>query len=336
MTSLRRSRSGPDNLPLDAAQVAPTEARPTRSRLKPWHWAPYVFISPFFILFLVFGLFPLLFSLWLAFQTGSLTAGLSAMQFIGLENFDFVLGDEWFWKSMKNTLWLGLVSGAPQHLVAIPLAYFIHTSFKRWRNAVLGAYFLPYITSTVAISLIFTTLLSTDFGVINVAIQEFAKIPGLGRLFPAENVNWMGKAENIKPAVAMVVFWRYVGFNTVLYLAALQTIPKDLYEAATMDGATRWQQFRYITLPLLKPMMFFGVTLSVIGGLQLFEEPYILTGGRGGTDQAAMTTAMYMYRTAFEFNEMGTASAISWLLFICIAVLTWLTNKAFARGGMDA
>jgi multiple sugar transport system permease protein len=133
----------------------------------------------------------------------------------------------------------------------------------------------------------------------------------------------------------MVVFWRYVGFNTVLYLAALQTIPKDLYEAATMDGATRWQQFRYITLPLLKPMMFFGVTLSVIGGLQLFEEPFVIAGIRGGTDQAAMTTAMYMYRTAFEFNEWGTASAISWMLFICIAVLTWITNKAFARGGMD-
>jgi len=103
-----------------------------------------------------------------------------------------------------------------------------------------------------------------------------------------------------------------------------------------MDGATRWQQFRYITLPLLKPMMFFGVTLSVIGGLQLFEEPFVLAGSRGGTDQAAMTTAMYMFRTAFEFNEWGTASAISWLLFICIAVLTWLTNKAFARGGMDS
>jgi multiple sugar transport system permease protein len=332
MTLLRPSSGAPDSLPLPVAPAAPAKRR----RLKPWHWAPYVFISPFFILFAVFGLFPLLFSLVTAFTSFDPYAGVESMKFLGIENFEFALGDEWFWKSLWNTFWLGFVSGAPQHLVAIPLAYFIHTSFKRWRNAVLGAYFLPYITSTVAIALIFTTLLSTDFGVLNVALAELHRIPLVGALFPAENINWLGKAEHVKPAVAIVVFWRYVGFNTVLYLAALQTIPKDLYEAATMDGATRWQQFRYITLPLLKPMMFFGVTLSVIGGLQLFEEPFVLAGSRGGTDQAAMTTAMYMFRTAFEFNEWGTASAISWLLFICIAVLTWLTNRAFARGGMDS
>jgi multiple sugar transport system permease protein len=333
MTLLRPSSGAPDSLPLPAV---PAPAAAPRRRLKPWHWAPYLFISPFFILFAVFGLFPLLFSLVTAFTSFDPYAGVESMKFLGIENFEFALGDEWFWKSLWNTFWLGFVSGAPQHLVAIPLAYFIHTSFKRWRNAVLGAYFLPYITSTVAIALIFTTLLSTDFGVLNVGLAQLQKIPLIGQLFPAENINWLGRAEHIKPAVALVVFWRYVGFNTVLYLAALQTIPKDLYEAATMDGATRWQQFRYITLPLLKPMMFFGVTLSVIGGLQLFEEPFVLAGSRGGTDQAAMTTAMYMFRTAFEFNEWGTASAISWLLFVCIAVLTWLTNRAFARGGMDS
>ena len=101
-----------------------------------------------------------------------------------------------------------------------------------------------------------------------------------------------------------------------------------------MDGANRWQQFWYITLPNLKPMIYFGVTLSLIGGLQLFEEPFILTNGTGGTDQSGMTTAMYMYRTAFEFNDFGTASALSWLLFLCVALLTWLTNCAFkSRGG---
>lgn len=332
--SMLQSPGDTNNVPLKASSTVSPATR-KGSRLKPWHWAPYVFISPFFILFAVFGLFPLLFSLVTAFTAFDPYAGLSSMKFVGMENFSFAWGDEWFWKSLWNTLWLGLVSGAPQHFVAIPLAYFIHLAFKRWRNAILGAYFLPYITSTVAIALIFTTLFSTDFGVINVAIGWLHQLPLIGGLFPAENVNWLGKREYVKPAVAMVVFWRYVGFNTVLYLAALQTIPKDLYEAATMDGATRWQQFRYITLPLLKPMMFFGVTLSVIGGLQLFEEPFVIAGIRGGTDQAAMTTAMYMYRTAFEFNEWGTASAISWMLFICIAVLTWITNKAFARGGMD-
>ena len=304
-------------------------------RLSP-RWAPYVFLSPFVILFGVFGLFPLLFSLFLAFQSWEPTSGMGAMVFVGLDNYAFALHDEWFWKSLKNTAWLALASGVPQHLVAIPLAYFIHSSFKRLRNGVVGAYFIPYITSTVAIAILFSSLFSTDYGLINVALQTLAHLPGVGWLFPQNPVDWLNDPANIKPAIAMIVFWRYVGFNVVLYLAALQTIPGDIYEAATMDGAGRLQQFWYITLPSLKPMIFFGVTLSVIGGLQLFEEPFILTGGRGGSDQSGMTTAIYLYRMAFDFNDFGAASAMSWLLFIIVAVLTWLTNRAFAPRGPSA
>ena len=297
---------------------------------------PYVLLSPFVLLFLVFGVFPLCFSFYLAFQTWEPTAGLASMKFVGLDNFEFAITDEWFWKSLKNTAWLAFASGVPQHLIAIPLAYFIHTSFQRTRNAVIGAYFLPYITSTVAIAMMFSTLFSTDYGLINVGLHALGEVPGLGWLAPEAPTDWLGRAENVKPAIALVVFWRYVGFNTVLYLAALQTIPGDIYEAATMDGAGRWQQFWFITLPSLQPMIYFGVTLSVIGGLQLFEEPFILTGGRGGTDQAGMTTAMYMYRTAFEFNDFGAASALSWLLFVFVALLTWLTNRAFKPRGPSA
>ncbi len=285
------------------------------------------------LLFAVFGVFPLAFSLYLAFQSWEPTSGLSAMQFVGFENYAFALRDEWFWKSLKNTAWLALASGVPQHLVAIPLAYFIHSSFKRLRNGVVGAYFMPYITSTVAISILFSSLFSTDFGLINVGLGALAKLPGLGWFLPHEAVDWLNDPDNIKPAISMIVFWRYVGFNVVLYLAALQTIPKDIYEAATMDGAGRLQQFFHITLPSLKPMIFFGVTLSVIGGLQLFEEPFILTGGRGGSDQSGMTTAIYLYRMAFDFNDFGAASAMSWLLFILVAALTWLTNRAFRPNG---
>jgi multiple sugar transport system permease protein len=295
--------------------------------------APYVLLAPFLLLFLVFGLLPLCFSLYLAFQTWEPTSGLAAMRFVGFENFTFTLEDEWFWKSMRNTLWLALASGIPQHLVAIPLACLIHGAFKRTRNATIGAYFLPYITSTVAIAMMFSTLFSTDYGLINQMLAAGARLPFIGGLFPSQPTDWLGQEAYIKPAISLVVFWRYVGFNTVLYLAALQTIPKDMYEAATMDGASRLKQFWYITLPNLKPMIFFGVTLTIIGGMQLFEEPFILTGGRGGTDQAGMTAAMYMYRTAFEFNDFGTASALSWLLFLCVAVLTWLTNRAFKTKG---
>jgi multiple sugar transport system permease protein len=288
-------------------------------RLSP-RWAPYVFIGPFLLLFAVFGVFPLLFSLYLAFQSWEPTSGLDSMHYVGLANFVFAIQDDWFWKSLKNTLWLALAAGVPQHLVAIPLAVFIHNSFKRLRDGVVGAYFLPYITSTVAIAIMFSSLFSKDFGLINAALNT---------AFGIENIDWLNQPESIKPAVAFIVFWRYVGFNLVLYLAALQTIPKDLYEAATMDGAGRMQQFFHITLPSLRPMILFGVMLSVIGGLQLFEEPFILTGGNGGPDQAAMTSAVYLYRMAFDFNDFGGASAMSWVLFLVVASMTWLTNRAF-------
>jgi multiple sugar transport system permease protein len=308
---------------------------PAVLRLSP-EWAPYVFLSPFVLLFAVFGVFPLAFSLYLAFQSWEPTSGLGSMEFVGMGNYAFALQDEWFWKSLKNTAWLALASGVPQHLVAIPLAVFINSSFKKLRNGVVGAYFMPYITSTVAIAILFSSLFSTDYGLINVAINVLGQVPGLGWLLPANPIDWLNEPGNIKPAIAMIVFWRYVGFNVVLYLAALQTIPGDIYEAATMDGAGRLQQFFYITLPSLKPMIFFGVTLSVIGGLQLFEEPFILTGGRGGTDQSGMTTAIYLYRMAFDFNDFGAASAMSWLLFVLVAALTWLTNRAFRPRGPSA
>jgi len=309
------------------------QATPRRRKLQPWQWAPYAFISPFFLLFAVFGLFPLLFSIYLAFQHWDPSTGLGGMEYVGWENFAFVLTDDWFHKSLYNTFWLAIVSGLPQHLVAIPLAYFLHTAFKRWRNGVTGLYFLPFITSSVAISLIFSSLFSRDFGIINVVLTGLGQwtvggVHLLGWLFPSANIDW-GRPEYTKWMISFVVFWRYVGWNTVLYLSALQTIPKDLYEAATMDGANSKQQFWHITVPLLKPMMFFAITLTIIGNLQLFEEPFIITGGTGGIDQAGKTAAMHMYMTAFTESDFGTASAIAWLLFLIIAMLTWGNNKVF-------
>lgn len=293
--------------------------------------APYFFISPFFVIFGVFGLFPLLFSLYLSFHYWEPAAGLGAMEWIGIENYVFALQDEWFQKSIYNTVVIALKSGIPQHVVAIPLAFFIHTSFTRWRNTVIGVYFVPYITSTVAISLVFTTLFSRDFGMVNQVLTSLgnftiADTHVLSWIFPVTNVDW-ARPEYTKDMISFVVFWRYVGWNTVLYLSALQTIPKDLYEAAIIDGANRYQQFWHITLPLLKPMAFFAVTLTIIGNLQLFEEPFIITGGSGGIDQAGKTAAMHMYLTAFVESDFGTASAISWILFMMIAGLTWMNHK---------
>jgi multiple sugar transport system permease protein len=297
-------------------------------------WAPYLFVLPFVLLFLVFGLFPIGFSFFLVFHSWDPVQGLDSMQFAGMENLSFALEDPLVWTSLGNTLWLAVASGLPQHLVAIPLAYLINERLGPWRNSAMGVYFLPYITSTVAIAIMFSTLFSTDYGAINVMLQSLASWDVLAQWLPASNIDWLGQPETIKPVVALVVFWRYVGFNTILYVAAMQSIPRDLYEAARMDGANGLRIFWHITLPQLKPMMYFGVTLTVIGGLQLFEEPFILTGGKGGMEYAGMTTAMYMYRTAFEFNDFGLASAISWLLFAVILVLTLVTNRAFkVKGG---
>lgn len=293
--------------------------------------APYVFISPFFVLFCVFGLFPLLFSMYLSFHRWEPAAGLAAMNWVGLENYWYVIkDDEWFHKSLYNTVWMSIVSGVPQHAVALPLAFFLHRAFGRWRNAVVGIYFLPFITSSVAISLVFSTLFSRDYGVVNASITALSQWPVFSWFLPANVIDW-GQPQYTKWMISFVVFWRYVGWNVVLYLSAIQTIPKDLFEAATMDGAKPVQQFRHVVLPLLKPMIFFAVTLTIIGNLQLFEEPFILTGGTGGIDQAGKTAAMHMYATAFVDGDFGTASSIAWLLFMLIAGVTWLNNRVLGQ-----
>ena len=309
---------------------SPTAPKPRRF-VDSRRWLPYLFISPFFILFGVFGLFPLLFSVWMSLHAWDPAAGLGAMQWVGLENYTHTLfNDDWFHRSMWNTVWIALLSGVPQHLVALPLAWFLHTQLGRWRNAVLGLYFLPFITSTVAITLVFGALFSREFGVVNQALAALHTLPLLGALFPAMPVDWT-QPDHLPLMISAVVFWRYVGWNVVLYLSAMQTIPKDLLEAAAMDGAGPVRRFLHIVLPMLRPMIFFAVTLTIIGNLQLFEEPFILTGGTGGTDQAGKTAAMHLYAVAFSEGDFGTASAIAWLLFLLVAGGTWLNRRLLGR-----
>ena len=308
------------SVPAPASKAIPMPRR--------WRWrdaAPYLFIAPFFVLFIAFGIFPLGFSLWLSLHQWEPAAGLAAMRWVGLDNYSFALTDPWFHRSLWNTLWFAVVSGVPQHVVALPLAYYIHRRLKRSRDWVVGAYLIPYITSSVAIALIFATLYSKDYGVINAVLQAV----GL-----AGDTDWLGDAAYTKPAVAFVIFWRYLGWNVVLYLSALQVVDNELFEAATLDGAGLWQQFWHITLPLLKPMIFFAITLTLIGNLQLFEEPFILVDVEKGVAQSVMTTAIFMYRLAFSDGDFGTASAVSWILFLIIAALTWANSKLFQRGAV--
>ncbi|GGJ68866.1 carbohydrate ABC transporter permease [Deinococcus aquiradiocola] len=323
---------------MQASATAPP--RPKRSPAERWEsfqrrYAPYIFISPFFILFLVFGLFPIVFSLYLSFHSWQPAAGLGSMKFIGWRNFTDNLTDPTFWQSLRNTGILALESGVPQHLIAIPLAFAIHTSLKRVQGLVTALYFLPYITSVVAVSVIFVTLFSWQYGVLNVVLTGLHHLPLIGGLFPAEKINWLGNRDFVQPAVASVVVWRYVGWNTVLYLSGIQAIPSDLYEAASVDGATTGQQFRYITLPLLRPIMFVAITLTLIGNLQLFEEPYIIAGDSGGIGSVALTTVMYMYRTYNFYGDAGLAAAMSWLLFILIGALTLVNNRIFGKSRLS-
>ncbi|MEF2277481.1 sugar ABC transporter permease [Deinococcus sp. YIM 134068] len=304
--------------------------RPTRDAPKRWSYtrlqqrlAPYVFVSPFFILFAVFGLFPLLFSLFLAFHIWSPLDGLGNWRFVGFENFALALEpSDQFWSTLRNTVWIGLLSGVPQHLVALPLAYLIHTGLKRWQRGVSTLLFLPYITNAVAISIVFGVLYSERLGLLNY-------LRGMVGLDP---LRWLGDPDLVPTSVAAVIFWRYVGWNVVLYLSGLQAISEDVYEAATVDGATGWQKFRHITLPLLRPMMFYAFTLTIIGNMQIFEEPFMLVGESGGAGAAGLTSAMHIFNTAFRDLDMGYAAAMSWLLFLAIFVLSLLNNFLLGRG----
>ncbi|HEY8497793.1 MAG TPA: sugar ABC transporter permease [Limnochordales bacterium] len=313
-------------------------ARPGRGAWWRRRAAPYLFISPFFILFAIFGLYPILFSFYLSFHSWNAVGGLGSMEWVGLDNYAFLLRDPWFWKSLANTVLLLIISGLPQHVIAIPLAFILNSGLVRLRNFFSSSYFMPYITSTVAVAMIFTTIYGTQYGALNTAL---AWLDGHGfrwlwRLLGLElPVNWLGRAAYIKPAIAMLVVWRWFGWNTVLYLAGLQTIPRELYEAAMVDGAGIYQQFRWITLPLLKPIAFFAVTLTIIGNMQLFDEPFILTGGTGGTSESGLTVALYLYRTGFEWLYMGSAAAMSWVLFVIIVGLSVLNFRLMGRAGLE-
>jgi len=282
-------------------------------------WTHWVFLAPFLSLATVFVLLPMVFSIVLSVMAWDPIDGFKGIHFVNVENFRFLFKDQWFWQSLYNTVWLALVSGVAQHLVAIPLAYAICRLLGRYQNAVVGLFFLPYITSTVAISVLATALFSADYGLINHAIALIVKIfSGNNTMEP---IQWLDSSQGIKPAIAIIVFWRFVGFNTILYMAAFQAIPTEVYEVSYVDGIGPLRRFLMVAVPMISPAILFGLTMSIIGGLQLFEEPFILTNGKGGASHAGMTVAMYMYRTAFEFNDLGAASAMAWFNFLVIALL---------------
>ena len=278
----------------------------------------YLYVAPFFIVFGIIGLYPALFSIVLAFNEWN---GLGDMQFVGLSNFTVVLQDPLFWKSLYNTVIIGLMGTAPQLIVGIVLAYFLNLAVIRFTNFFRVTIFMPYITSMVAVALVFGVFFSSN----ETALANYV----IG-LFGVDPVSWKTSEWGAKIAIALMVFWRWVGYNTIIYLAGLQSISKDLYEAATIDGASKVEQFIYITIPLLKPFIILTVFMSTVGALQLFAEPTVFLGSSAFSRDEAMTVVMYLYRDAFNLGSFGTASATAVLLLIIIigaaAINTWLTS----------
>jgi cellobiose transport system permease protein len=286
-------------------------------------WSPYVYVSPFFVLFGIFGLFPLGYTAWIAMTDRTLLG--SETHFIGLENFTNLIHDSYFWNSLENTLGIFLIATVPQLLLALWLAHMLNTKLRArtfFRMCVL----LPQVTSLVAVALIFTQLFSHDYGFVNWVL-------GLVGISP---VNWEAGRLSSWVALSVMVTWRWTGYNALIYLAAMQGIPDELYEAAAIDGAKGWKQFRHITVPMLRPTIIFTVIVSTIGGLQLFTEPYLFEpskqGATGGSARQYQTVVMYLYEKAFAGTQFdfGYAAAIGWALFLLIAVIS-LINFLLVR-----
>ncbi|HKL43457.1 MAG: sugar ABC transporter permease [Halanaerobiales bacterium] len=292
--------------------------------------APYIFISPFFILFFIFGAFPILYSFFLSFQIWD---GIGPQEFVGIENYIFVLTDPWFWQSIWNSIVIFVLTTIPQHVIALFLAFVLNSKMVKFKDLFRSSYFLPYITSAVAVAMIFSMLYGEHFGILNTILKHLDNLPLIGTLFDFININppirWLGEEAWIKPSIALMVTWQFTGWNMIIYYAGLQNIPENLYEAAEVDGANMKQVFFKITLPMLRPVIFFGVTLSIIGNLQLFQQPYILTGGTGGVGRAGLTTALYLYRTGFNWNMFGVGSAMAYILCLFIIALSLINRKIF-------
>ena len=281
--------------------MARTSASYNRSRLMK-QAAPYMFISPFYISFMIFGMFPILYALFLSFHSWNGIAG-SPMKYIGWENYYYTVTDPLFWKAITNTFILNLESSIPQHVIGLFFAFILNLGFVKFKNFFKSTLFLPYLTAGVGIAIVFGMLFGNKYGVLNFVLLNIPGVESIFNLFGMELPwNWLAKTLTIIPSISFLIVWQWTGWNTLLYLAGLQAIPNELYEAARVDGAKWHQVFFKITLPSLRPMLQFAISMSIIGGMQLFTEPYILVGKDGGTARAGYTVAMNIYQTGFEWG----------------------------------
>ena len=269
---------------------------------------PYALVAPFFILFAVFGLFPMGYTLYASLHAWKL--GNPNRTFVGLDNYEFLLVDysRFNW-SVVNTLGMFILATVPQLICALMVANALNRRLKRpmlWRMLVLA----PIVTSVVAVGIIFARIWGQEYGMVN----------GFLGIFGVDKINWQAERLTSWVAISSMVDWRWMGYNALIYLAAMQTIPRNLYEAATVDGATPRQQFWKITVPQLKPVIIFTVFVSSVGGMTMFVEPMMFGSGRlgGGTDGQFQTTAMVLVDMLRTHGNVGVSGAAGGLVFIVI------------------
>lgn len=311
-----------------ATTVAPAGAtRPGRTtpaaprRRRRGNLSPYLYIAPFFIVFGIFGLFPLLYTAYISLWDWN---PIGDRAFIGMDNYTKLFADPRFWNATFNTLWIWVLSTVPQLLAALGLASVLNHALLRFRTGFRMAILVPNITSVLAVGIIFTQLFGRDYGMINWLISAVGGTP----------IDWQSGTLSSQFVIASMVMWRWTGYNALIYLAAMQSIPQSLYESAEIDGAGRLRQFVSITIPQLRPTIIFTVIISTIGGLQVFAEPLIF-GGQGGVtggqNRQFQTLALFLYEQGFRNFEFGYASAIAWALFLLVAVLTVVNLKLSSR-----
>ncbi len=287
--------------------------------------SPYLFISPFFILFLVVGLFPLAYTAFVSVHDWGLISGQG--DFVGLQNYVDVLQQPRFLTALRNTFSIFLLSSVPQVIAAIAIAAVLDQNIRAktfWRMGVL----LPYVVAPVAVSLIFSKLFADQSGMINQILGAVG----------IDAIRWHADVLASHVAIASMVNFRWTGYNALIFLAAMQAVPRDLYEAAIIDGATRVRTFFSITIPMLRPTVIFVIITSTIGGLQIFDEPRLFDQlGQGGADRQWMTLTMYLYELGWGAQKsFGRASAIAWILFliiVVIGVINFMITRRIAASG---
>ena len=293
----------------DEARNAPSPRSPRRSLRR--RLTPYFYVAPFFLVFSVFGLYPLGYTGWVSLHDWD---PIGDRTFVGFANYSRLLTeDPRFWNSVENTLSIWVLSTVPQLLMALVLAHLLNDRFLRGKTFFRMAVLVPNITSVLAVAIVFTSIFGRDYGIINWILE------GLG----FERINWSAERWSSHIAIATMVAWRWTGYNALIYLAAMQAIPRQLYEAAMIDGASKWRQFLHVTIPQLRPTIIFTVIISTIGGMQIFAEPLVFGGDRGtqgGTGRQFQTMTLFLYEQGFRRFNFGYASAVAWLLMGLIAI----------------